>query len=58
MDTIYMCSVDKVTVGALIFLKPVQAIYVQLFTTPSCDKPGVELATYNFEGEMSHVKQF
>ena len=27
MDTIYMCSVDEVMMGALVFLKPVQAIY-------------------------------
>ena len=28
MDTIYKCSVDEVTMGALVFVfKPVQAIY-------------------------------
>ena len=27
MDTIYKCSVDEVMMGALVFLKPVQAIY-------------------------------
>ena len=57
MDAICKCSVDEVTMGVLVFVfKAVQAI--QLVKISSRDKPGVELATYKFEGEMSHVKQF